>query len=366
MYVQRHSSELLTMMTSQTFRSIATALALGAVLAGLGACGGAAVDGPTTPGTKVPPTPVASSVSISLASSTLAAGGTTTATAVVRDQTGAVMADGVVAWSSVRQRVGATGVGDGRTATVEGRYIGRDTLVATVGAYTAKVPVEVTSTETSALRIEIRAYPGGGADAKLMAAAQAAVARWQRVILSNAPTTTVTPPTGGICPLGTETVSGLVVWVRYAEMKESALATTCANHSDGRPAMGVILFNVARPWADPYSLNLTMVHELGHVIGFGAYGKWTTLVNTATSPVTYVGPRARAVFEELGLGSGPVPMQSAVHWLDGGAYEGDAMTAGAGGCLYPFTVAAMEDLGYRVRYSGADPYGNGASKTCAW
>jgi hypothetical protein len=144
-------------------------------------------------------------------------------------------------------------------------------------------------------------------------------------------------------------------------------------------------------------LDLVMLHEMGHVIGFGTlwgppqpqFGVFNDCVQSLTtvgSPQdTYFScPKARAAFDSIGgtsytgagqtVGGNKVPVENcgntpyvpptcgagAVdgHWRET-VFGNELMTGFLGNGANPLSVlsvAAQEDLGYTVNYAGADPY----------
>jgi len=116
-------------------QSIAAMLLAAAIIA----CGGGGGDSaPTTPNP-----PVLTTLSVSLAPTTIQVGQTATATAAGRDQFGASIATGTVSWSSSSPQV-ATVTASG---SVLGVAAGQSTITATAGSLTASATLVVSSND---------------------------------------------------------------------------------------------------------------------------------------------------------------------------------------------------------------------------
>jgi subtilisin family serine protease len=118
------------------------------------------------------------------------------------------------------------------------------------------------------------------------------------------------------------------------------------------------------------TLNAVILHEMGHVLGFGGlWQRFGLLSNAGTANPTYIGLNARREYRTtFGLTSAPsVPVENTgaqgtygAHWRES-VFVNELMTGyaelpGVPMPLSRITVGAMQDLGYVVNYSGADPY----------
>jgi Leishmanolysin len=136
--------------------------------------------------------------------------------------------------------------------------------------------------------------------------------------------------------------------------------------------------SITTPATGSNYFNTVILHEMLHVIGFGSLFPSKGLIqNTGTnsSNCTYLGKRANSEYETI-TGCPVVPLDQTGgvgtrcgHWdesclpteLMSGVLED---SSGAAPLLSRITVAAMEDLGYAVNYTSADPYGAGDVCSC--
>jgi subtilisin-like proprotein convertase family protein len=136
------------------------------------------------------------------------------------------------------------------------------------------------------------------------------------------------------------------------------------------PAWGVMSFDtadLARMEADG-SLLAVILHEMGHVLGFGTI--WDELGlrrGAGTLNPVFLGPSAMREFAALrgGVPPEPVPLANVggigtrdSHWREA-VFGNELMTGFLDGVLNPIsrlTVGAFEDMGYRVAYEAAGAY----------
>ncbi len=119
----------------------------------------------------------------------------------------------------------------------------------------------------------------------------------------------------------------------------------------GMPLTGFVLVSESiLDWPDD-DLLAVMVHELGHVLGFGSSWMWDQWIEGEDDP-HFTGPEARETF------GGPVPVEpSSGHWRES-VFGPELMTPRLDGSdrLSRYTLAAFLDLGYGVDLTRADPY----------
>ena len=140
------------------------------------------------------------------------------------------------------------------------------------------------------------------------------------------------------------------------------------------PVLGCMGFDLER--AD---LEITGLHETGHVLGFGAVWEDFGLIkdhswDDANADTHFNGPQAIAAFDDAGgrdYTGAKVPVQkmNGAHWRGDVFKRGELMLPGGGGALSAITVQSFADLGYGVDVSQADAYtlppGTSAGKVSA-
>ena len=130
------------------------------------------------------------------------------------------------------------------------------------------------------------------------------------------------------------------------------------------PYHGVMTFDSAdlAAMANNGTLFSVILHEMGHVLGIGTL--WTTLGLKSGSQ--YTGTNAVNAYHQLG-GTGFVPLETTggsgtagSHWSEA-VFDNELMTGFAENPevampLSIVTIGSLQDLGYKVDYSVADPY----------
>src|SRR4029078_6532087 len=105
-----------------------------------------------------------------------------------------------------------------------------------------------------------------------------------------------------------------------------------------------------------------ITHEIGHILGFGTL--WD-LKGLKSDAFNYIGANALAEYRTLTGSSAPlsIPLETTggvgtagYHWSEA-VFGAELMTGYANGSLpmSRMTIASMEDLGYAVDLSAADP-----------
>jgi hypothetical protein len=119
-------------------------------------------------------------------------------------------------------------------------------------------------------------------------------------------------------------------------------------------------------------LTRVILHEMGHVLGFGTI--WSTeglLGGAGSTDPQFKGPNATAQYNAIfGTHGSSVPVEGGggagtedSHWRES-TFDNELMTGylnGGSNPLSRITIGAMADLGYAVSYSAADPYTRPAS-----
>lgn len=118
------------------------------------------------------------------------------------------------------------------------------------------------------------------------------------------------------------------------------------------------------PMGSENDLYSTVLHELGHVLGFGISASWTNLINTIPNPDTFSGAEVVAVYgsqPELDAATGNA------HWEDsvmstvygGGPAQEAAMdpnlTVGTRKLFTDLDVAALDDIGWDIAAPVPEP-----------
>lgn len=111
-----------------------------------------------------------------------------------------------------------------------------------------------------------------------------------------------------------------------------------------------------------------ILHEMGHVLGFGTIWELLELVEgVGGSDPRYVGAGATAEYNDVfGLGENSIPLENTggpgtrdSHWRES-VFDNELMTgfldSGMDNPISRITAASLEDLGYEVNLGAADPY----------
>ncbi len=202
-----------------------------------------------------------------------------------------------------------------------GATAGVNTLTATAtGAGIVGNTVTFTDTALAANQYTIQIqYFGPTPSATVQAAMNAAVARWQQLIYRAIGSIPINEPAGA-CLAGTPaintTVSNLLIQAEFDSIdgpgKILGQAGPClVRNTSGLTAVGVMEFDTAdiATLISNGQLNEVMLHEMGHVIGFGTL--WDNAPNNCLQlPDTIPGgavhdtyfscPKARAAFDSIG------------------------------------------------------------------
>ena len=278
---------------------------------------------------------------------------------------------------------------------------GVNTLTATVaGAGFAGNPVTFTDTALAAgYTIQVQ-YFGPPPAAAVQAAMDYAVARWQQVIYRSIGSIPINEAAGGCAkgsPAVNQTIGNLLILAQFDSIdgpgKVLGQAGPCmVRNGSGLTAVGVMQFDTAdiATMIANGSINSVLLHEMGHVIGFGtlwshAPDNCLQLPSDSLSHLdTYFScPKARAAFDSLGgtsytganltpHGGNKVPVENCGasspagcgsgtrngHWREP-VFGNELMTGYINAGVNPLsvvTIAAQEDLGYTVNYAAADAY----------
>lgn len=224
---------------------------------------------------------------------------------------------------------------------------------------------------------------------------EAASAHWSRIIVADLPDVwSVIPARSCVLNTGSGTIYlpeqdirgiddlRIDVWIGAIDGPDGILGMggPCYfRDAGGLPVYGVMALDAADAGGEAYdALQTTVLHEMGHVLGIGAPDAttiWSGLVTgAATDDPRFVGPNAVREWRAL-QGLGDVPLENClasnghpipgctdatrlVHWRES-VFGTELMTGWLGPGDNPvsrITIAAMQDMGYRVDYGEADAY----------
>jgi hypothetical protein len=227
----------------------------------------------------------------------------------------------------------------------------------------------------SAFDVEV-VFPDTTLTAAQRAAFADAAARWAQVIVGDVPDVN---DNGMVVDDIRITATAPAIDGRGGVLGRAAPTAFRGGGASGLPYRGFMEFDaadLARLEADG-QLARVILHEMGHVLGFGTVWEARDLVRGGGGPdPRYAGPHAigqyNAVFNNAATS---VPVESTggpgtadSHWRDA-TFGSELMTGFLDGGRNPLsrvTVGAMADLGYAVSYAAADPYAwPGASSALA-
>lgn len=212
----------------------------------------------------------------------------------------------------------------------------------------------------------------GGLSAGQRAAFVAAAARWARVISKPLPAVKVGGVTTRGCLIDAQGTSidgpsGILGMAGPTRLRPSV---PVMGKAALLPCAGVMSFDVAdlASMERDGTLVDVITHEMGHVIGIGTvWSRKGVLRGAGSVDPTFIGSRCRAAFLELGGQGAAVPVENQggggtrdSHWRER-YFRNELMTgyvspAGTTNPLSALTIASLEDLGYDVDYSAAEPY----------
>jgi hypothetical protein len=254
------------------------------------------------------------------------------------------------------------------------------------GTLNALPPVDFTVTPSdvpsSQFNIEVR-YPGSQPTPGQQAAFDAAIARWQSVIIGDIPdvdSVNFTP--AAFCPgavaMVNESIDDVVIFADLVTIDGAGgvlgRAGPCLIRSSGRlTAMGVMQFDVAdlTTLETNGRLNDVILHEMAHVLGFGTlWNELALLQNGGGSDPFFKGPSAGGAFLAAVLGGASfngnaVPVENLggpgtrdAHWRK--AIVANELMTGSislgNSPLSAFSLASLRDLGYVVNDAVADAF----------
>ena len=260
-----------------------------------------------------------------------------------------------------------------RTRTFSTVGVQRVTLTVSNGTHAASSWLNVTVGAASAERFNIDIRFSGSLTTTQTAAFTSARTRWESIIGNGLPDQSINL-SANFCGTGAPSYSGTVDDLLIDASIVSidgpggvlAQAGPClARGGSGLPVYGVMKFDVAdvATLETNGQLNLTILHEMGHVLGFGTTWTGSVLTGAGTSTPRFTGPAAIGAWNELG-GGGTVPVENSggagtadSHWSET-VFGNELMTGWLDTTdpLSRLTIASLADLGYSVDTAQADPY----------
>jgi hypothetical protein len=219
----------------------------------------------------------------------------------------------------------------------------------------------------SAYEIEVRFV--GGLTATQKNAFKTAAKRWSKVIVGDLPSVIVSG----------EVIDDLLIMAQgvpidgpgkiLGQAGPTHLRPASAGANAFLPAKGLMSFDtadLAKMQADGTLVDV-ITHEMGHVIGIGTI--WTVkglLTGASTINPHFTGTTAKKEYGALkGTGPTPVPVENTggpgtvdSHWRET-VFKNELMSgfiAATNNPLSRLTVASLQDLGYVVDLSAAEPY----------
>jgi len=262
---------------------------------------------------------------------------------------------------------------------------GVNTLRATAGAVTTDTVVFSATGQTAQFPIEIQ-YVVPVSPTR-HAAVDSAAARWSRIIYGALPSVPVTAPAGSCfskkTPAINETVNGVLIFVELDSIDGPfnilGQAGPCFIRSSSRlPLVGIIQLDTAdlALIESHGDLNNVVLHEMGHVLGYGTLWDPLDLNLLANAKEDggidphFTGGQTVAAFAGIGgtnyTGGAPVPVEDSGgpgtvdgHWREK-VFHAELMTgylnSGVANPLSVVTIASLGDEGYTVNYAAADVF----------
>ena len=256
---------------------------------------------------------------------------------------------------------------------------GSSTLVATMPKFAGpQLSFHATGVATPFI-VDVRFLTTMSADSR--DAFVAAARRWMQVIVGDIPDQPVTLAAGA-CTTGqpalNETIDDVVIYASVVAIDGPGnvlgSAGPCVRRSASRlTVVGSMRFDEAdlALLQNSGRLTPTIVHEMGHVLGFGT--SWASSVTQdigLTDPI-YIGPEAMALWPSFNASlqytGRPIPLADVggvgtrdSHWRES-VFHAELMTgfieaAGVPMPLSKLTIATFKDMGYEVDYGAADPF----------
>lgn len=267
-----------------------------------------------------------------------------------------------------------------------GTALGTQELRATAGGVTATVTATATAVPVSGFQVVVR-FTGTMPSPAQVAAFNAAAQRWSQVIVGDISNVTarVAAASDGCYPAIDEVVDDIVIYARVAPIDGvngilGQAGPRLWRSASLLPAVGCMTFDEADLLALEATGNLddVILHEMGHVLGFGTMWNAQGLIaDPGSSDPYFLGIAASWAYLSARSGvapwSGlfvPVPVENDgppgtrdSHWRES-VFSSELMTGYIGpGSVIPLsaiTATALRDQGYLVNDAASDPLTLGA------
>ncbi len=256
---------------------------------------------------------------------------------------------------------------------------GASTLVATMPKFPGpQLGFHATGVATP-FTIDVRFLTTMSADSR--DAFVAAARRWMQVIVGDIPDQPISLAAGACAtgqPALNETIDDVVIFASVVAIDGPGnvlgSAGPCVRRSGSRlTVVGAMRFDEAdlALLQNTGRLTATIVHEMGHVLGFGTSWASTVTQDIGLTDPIYIGPEAIALWPSfnasLQYAGRPVPLADVggigtrdSHWRES-VFHAELMTGfieapGVPMPLSKLTIATFKDMGYDVDYGAADPF----------
>jgi hypothetical protein len=199
---------------------------------------------------------------------------------------------------------------------------------------------------------------------------QQAIEKWESIIVGELPNITLTDSSNNSIEVDDLLIDARAVAIDNPGNLLGRSTSDAFRAGSLLPAHGTIELDTADLATLEASGNLlaVMVHEIGHVLGFGTlWASKRLIVGAGGTNPRFTGPNAVAAYRSIfGTRATAVPVENTggagtrdSHWRES-AFANELMTPALGTAtsfpLSRITVAAMADLGYTVNLDAADPY----------